>query len=228
MRADFVGMALTQIDGLIEKYSPVLRRTGDGYLSNIDVELAIEGITASMTTIHRWTASRSDFDEQATRYTASYSVGDERRALQGLIGILTALRNDISAGYLTTVEQLLDADLFSDFLEMAAHLLSEHYKDPAAVMVGGVLEEQLRKLCRGSGVPTEFADAQGNLRPKKADTMNADLAGASVYSKLEQKQITAWLDLRNRAAHGQYAEYDASQVDLFLQGVRGFIIRFPA
>jgi hypothetical protein len=76
-----------------------------------------------------------------------------------------------------------------------------------------VFEEQLRKLWVKFGVPV----ASGGL-PKKADSMNADLATAGAYNKLDQKSITAWLDLRNKAAHGHYSEYTADQVVLFMQG----------
>lgn len=58
--------------------------------------------------------------------------------------------------------------------------------------------------------------------------MNADLAGANVYSKLDQKNVTAWLDLRNKAAHGKYGEYTKEQVALLIQSVRDFITRNPA
>ena len=36
--------------------------------------------------------------------------------------------------------------------------------------------------------------------------MNNDLACGNSYTKLDQKSVTAWLDLRNRAAHGRYGE----------------------
>jgi hypothetical protein len=38
---------------------------------------------------------------------------------------------------------------------MAQHLLEQNYKDAAAVMVGGVLEEHLRQLCIAASVPVE-------------------------------------------------------------------------
>jgi len=118
------------------------------------------------------------------------------------VGILQALRADYDAGYLTTVEELIHADIFGNFLEMARYLLSEDYKDPAAVLIGGVLEEHLRKLCSKHGIPTSISD-----KPKKADTLNSDLANAGVISKLDLKNVTAWLDLRNKSAHGKYSEY---------------------
>jgi hypothetical protein len=62
---------------------------------------------------------------------------------------------------------------------------------------------------------------------KKADQMNADLAKANVYNMLDQKQITTWLDLRNKAAHGKYSEYTEDQVGLMIQGVINFMARVP-
>jgi hypothetical protein len=119
---------------------------------------------------------------------------------------------------------LIHADLFSDSMEMADYLLSGGYKDPAAVLAGSVLEEGLRKLCQKVGISIQ--DAKG--QPKKASVMNDDLVKAKVYGKLEQKNVTAWLDLRNKAAHGDYTAYDKKQVELFIQGIRDFFVRYPA
>lgn len=60
--------------------------------------------------------------------------------------------------------------------------------------------------------------------PRKAEAINADLA-KSVYDKLDQKSVTAWLDLRNKAAHGKYSEYNEEQVRSMLGAVREFIGR---
>ena len=64
-----------------------------------------------------------------------------------------------------------------------------------------------------------------SIVPKKADKLNADLAKAEIYNKLDQKNITAWLDLRNKAAHGKYNDYDKEQVRLLLDGITGFMSR---
>ncbi len=91
----------------------------------------------------------------------------------------------------------------------------------------GVLEAHLRNLCVRNQVPTLVGTKQGD-RPKKADQMNNDLASCDAYGKLDQKNVTAWLDLRNKAAHGEYDEYNKEQVQLMLMGARGFIGRYPA
>ncbi|KKN48021.1 hypothetical protein LCGC14_0657070 [marine sediment metagenome] len=40
--------------------------------------------------------------------------------------------------------------------------------------------------------------------------------------------MTGWLDLRNKAAHGKYDEYNKNKVEQMIMGVRDFIVRNPA
>jgi hypothetical protein len=143
------------------------------------------------------------------------------------LGILRAARDEMAGGWTMTARGIVSAEIFSDFLEMASHLLTEGYKDAAAVMIGSILEEHLRQLCRKAGIDIEIVKPSGDKTPKKADTMNADLAKQGVYGVLDQKNVTAWLDLRHKAAHGKYSEYTKEQVDLMYQGVTNFMARVP-
>jgi hypothetical protein len=138
--------------------------------------------------------------------------------------ILHSIQAEIDGGWIFTVKKLVAAEIFSDFLEMAEHLIEQNYKDPAAVMIGSVLEENLRHLCISNGIDIE-TEKDEKLIPKKADRLNSDLAKAEVYTKLDQKSVTAWLDLRNNAAHGKYDEYSKEQVSLMHQGVTEFLAR---
>jgi hypothetical protein len=72
-----------------------------------------------------------------------------------LAGILRALRADYQAGFIETVERLIRADVFADFIEMPEELLDKGYKDPAAVIVGSVIEEHLRKLAAKHGIAAQ-------------------------------------------------------------------------
>ncbi len=117
---------------------------------------------------------------------------------------------------------------FVDFSEVD-FLLSEGHKDAAAVMCGSELEKHLRKLCVSNGIDVFLPPSStGEPQPKKAERLNAELASINVYGKLDQKHVTSWLDLRNKAAHGEYHEYNAEQVSLMIQGVREFMTRYPA
>ena len=68
-------------------------------------------------------------------------------AAKGLLSILISISEEVNGGWLFTTKGLVSSEIFADFIEMAEHLLNENYKDPAAVMIGSVLEEHLRQLC---------------------------------------------------------------------------------
>lgn len=137
-------------------------------------------------------------------------------------GILKAIKNEIEGGWLITMKGLISAEILSDFIEMSDHLLKEGYKDAASVMIGSVLEEHLRQLCTKNAIPT--SDPKTG-RPKKADLLNSELGNTAIYNKLDQKNVTAWLDLRNKAAHGNYGEYNQQQVEFMLHAVTEFMTR---
>lgn len=205
-----------------ERHRPA-QRSGSVVLSGgvwVDGEQFQEFRSASLSFIDRVFDSENvfykEFDAKVTRAEPS----DVRKGR----GILRAIKQEIDGGWLATVRGLVSAEIFTDFLEMAGHLLQEGFKDPAAVIIGGVLEEHLRQLCTKNGMdPTYQKD--GKDLPKTADRMNNELAGAGAYNKLYQKNVTGWLDLRNKAAHGQYKEYDVRQVELMEAGVADFMAK---
>ena len=63
----------------------------------------------------------------------------------------------------------------------------------------------------------------GKAVPRKAEAISADLTKRSVYGLLDQKAVTTWLDLRNKAAHGRYTDYNQEQVRGMVTAVREFI-----
>lgn len=161
----------------------------------------------------------------STRAAEIVKRGDRPgRLAHDLAGIASALRDDLAAGYAQGVAELIHAEVFSDFMGMAHELQTSGYKDAAAVIAGSVLEDHLRKLAGKIGLEVEKGDGS----PMKADALNAQLTAAGAYNGLEQKSVTAWLDLRNKAAHGHYDDYDQQQVAALIRDVREFLIRNPA
>lgn len=215
--------ALTDIDSALAEYKQLRQSSKYDDCSDHGALLVSSMSTRLASTIERYAPSGSRHIEGLRAIVEGWGP-HIASGLAPLAGVLTALRDDIAAGRLATITELIHGDVFSDFLDMADHLLEEGYKDPAAVLAGGVLEEHLRKLCAKHGI----ASVGQNGKPKKSDTMNAELANANAYSKLDLKNVLAWLDLRNRAAHGDYAGYTKEQVALLVQSIRDFITRHPA
>jgi hypothetical protein len=53
------------------------------------------------------------------REAETFRLFDQRPRIVRLAGVLKALKEDVHAGWLTTVEELVHADTFSDLLEQA-------------------------------------------------------------------------------------------------------------
>jgi hypothetical protein len=129
--------------------------------------------------------------------------------------ILQAAQKDYEGGLLFDVRRLVAAELFADFLDQAKHLLDNGFHVPAASLAGAVLEDGLRKLCTKNSIP--FADRT------KIDSLNVELARADVYSKLTQKNITAYADIRNNADHGHFDKFKPADVSEMLTWVGRFL-----
>ena len=185
--------------------------------------LATRGIAA----VNRIAGQNSSYSREIIRIQREFKYLHEN--LTPIMGVVKALKTDLEAGYIKSLIELAHGDIFANFLEMAKHLLESGYKDAAAVISGSTLESHLRELCSKNGISTENSSGKsGTLRPLKADRLNSELAKASILTKLDQKNVTAWLDLRNKAAHGNYNEYSKDQVSILISGICDFISRIPA
>ncbi len=121
--------------------------------------------------------------------------------LKRMRAVFIAAMDDYNGGYLTSIKNLIQADVFDSELEQAGELLSSGYKLAAAVIAGVVLETALRDVCTRESIPMG-----------KLDKMNSDLAKAGIYNKVQQKRITTLADIRNSAAHGKPEEFTESDV----------------
>src|ERR1035437_2657939 len=212
-------LLIGQLEQIDSEWKALRRRSQHNDVSDLPGEEIVRLLTRARAAIERASPPHSAYVKQAEFILAL--KGYSGNHLTGLMGVIQSLLSDIQSGYLQTVAELIHGELFRDFLEMASHLADSGYKDAAAVIVGSALEAHLRQLCHKAGLSTDVTTG-GDVRPKKADQMNSELSGASVYSKLDQKSITAWLDLRNKAAHGKFSEYTKDQVLVLIAGLRDF------
>jgi ribosomal protein L31 len=212
---------INEIIDLADRTLATKQTTGKTYTTtSVNSELFYEFRTTSLSFILNLYGENHPFYTDFNRLVVQSNPYDTSEGR----GILKSIKAEIDGGWLVTLKGLVSAEIFSDFIEMADYLLKEGYKDPAAVVIGSVLEEHLKQLCSKNKIPIED-NKSGKLVPKKADFLNSELSGKAVYNKLDQKNVTAWLDLRNKAAHGKYAEYNQQQVEFMLQTVTEFITR---
>ncbi len=150
-------------------------------------------------------------DFKSAEEPQSYQSSLERAEL--LSAVFQAAKEDYAGGYLNSVRNLVQAEVFSTELEQASELLASGYRLPAAVVAGVVLETKLRQLCSDSGISAG-----------KLDRMNADLAKSALYNSIVQKRITAVAGVRNSAAHGRPDEFSDADVKDMIDFIERFLM----
>lgn len=129
-----------------------------------------------------------------------------------MTAVFNGAKEDFEGGYLNSLRNLVQADVFTSELEQAGELLTAGYTSAAAVIAGVVLETTIRNLCTDRGI------AHGPL-----DRMNADLTKANTYNSIQQKRITAMAGIRNSAAHGKTDEFSPGDVKGMIDDVERFL-----
>jgi hypothetical protein len=213
---------LSQLDDLLLQWTTLCQESKFHGYADLPGDEVMEVVARARTTLWRFTRDRDKYRDIAEEVCKGKHL--DYKYVDQLMGVVRSLREDYAHGRLQTLEQLIIADAFEDFLEMAEYLLESSYKDPAAVLAGSVLEQHLRLLSENRSISV----TKPNGKPEAASRLNQELAKAQSYGKSEQKSITAWLGIRNDAAHGNYSNYGQDQVRLLIAGVRAFMLRNPS
>jgi len=208
---------LTRINNLIELGENVLstrRDPGPNIIGDdrVDSILAHQWVTSTQSLISNFFGEDSSHFknfENVTTGTITYS--NVVRAF----GVLKAVKYDFENGYLENYKKLIEAEVFDDFIEQSKYLLDSGYYQAAAVIAGCVLEDSLRKLC-------DKNEIEVTKRPSM-ETMNSNLAKKGIYNKFIQKKLTALADLRNKAAHGKWEEFNQDDVDDMIKQIAKFL-----
>ena len=219
-------LIIQQLEGILTEYNMMVSQSHKPDLSDLPKNERQALVTRAIAAVTRVSGASSVYAKDVQRILQSLSHLHQH--VSSIMGVVSALLVDVRAGHLVSLIELVHGEMFADFLEMAQHLQDSGFKDAAAVIAGSALEAHLRLLCVKSLLVIEVVKPDGSVASKKAEAMNSELSNANVYSKLDQKSVTAWLDLRNKAAHGKYEEYQKEQVTLLIAGLRDFIFRVPA
>lgn len=140
--------------------------------------------------------------------------------LQSLKGILESARREISEGFLLSYEIRVASEVYGDLLDQVFHLLNKGYDIAAVAVAGAVLEDGERRIAKNKNVQLPSG---ATLIP-----ISQELARAGVLSSLEQKQIVAWGDIRDKADHGNFQQFQSiskKKKEEMLEGIRDFLAK---
>ena len=134
--------------------------------------------------------------ERNVGWLINHSVGE-------LGAILKNLTRDIDAGLLTSIADRARAETFDDFLDHGRAYLDEGRKQEAGVICGVVFEDTVRRICRKHRIEESSA---------KLDTLISALARDGVLSGTKAKRARVAADVRTKATHAQWDEFDSADV----------------
>lgn len=134
--------------------------------------------------------------------------------VEGGLGILRAAQEDYKEGYLDDIKNLVAAEFITDLLDQAEHLVEAEYFAAAASLGGAVLENGLRHLANSNKIAVNHRDSLSSLNRKLADNR--------IYNRIYKQKIEVWTSVRNKAAHGEFDEFNDSDVGDLVEGVREF------
>lgn len=143
-----------------------------------------------------------------------------------LLGLISGLRGDYESGMLRSITEMIEANITGDYLEQAEQLLKgnrqgQYSHIPAAVLAGAVLEDGLRRLCARQSPSISVKKPGGSY--KMLNALIDDLKNAGLFSELKAKQLRAWADIRNAAAHGQFDDFARADVEQMLASIENFL-----
>jgi len=142
------------------------------------------------------------------------------------VSMLKGVKNDLEEGFFDNIVSQIEAEVASDYMGQAEQLLSEGQSGkfdhvPAAVLAGAVLEKGLRTLCANQRPEIPVVTSKGD--PKTLNPMIDELKKAGIFNELRAKQLRAWADVRNKAAHGEFDQFSRKDVEQMIQGVTNFL-----
>jgi hypothetical protein len=144
---------------------------------------------------------------------------------------LRGLKDDFDKGFFSNLSLQVEAEIAADYMGQAEQLLAEGQSGqydhvPAAVLAGAVLEKGLRTICTNQTPPLSIITPKGD--PLMMNRLIDDLKKAGVFNELKAKQIRAWTDIRNAAAHGNFSVFTRNDVEIMIRGVNNFLADYLA
>lgn len=162
-------------------------------------------------------AKQHDQDQRSSSNVNYLDLFKKERA------IFLSAKEEFEGEYLFEIKNLVHAEVFSNELDQAEHFLGSGYDVAAAVTAGVVLETTLKKLCEQRTPPIALTKTSG--KPVQTDTLITELKSNNAFNEATAKQLRAWMNIRNDAAHGTRGNGQFSQGEIarMIEGINSFV-----
>ena len=131
-----------------------------------------------------------------------------------MAAVLKSLLADAQAGLLASVADRARAQTFDDFLGHAEAYLKDKRKNESGAIAGVVFEDIVRRVCAKRAIPEQGV---------KLDSLISQLASQGELSGVKAKRARAAADVRTKATHAQWEEFELEDVRATIEFTRELI-----
>ncbi|MEO8377690.1 MAG: hypothetical protein ABI579_08455 [Candidatus Sumerlaeota bacterium] len=221
-------MSTTNLDAMIAHLDDVIEESRAGVVAIHHKELQGEAgqvthrIARCAAAIERYAPTKSIYRRLADDALKLDLSKNSAHIAERLFAVITALRDDAIIGKLADAEESIRTDLLTDMVGMAERLLDDGFKDPAAIVMGTVLAEKLKKLCEINCLSTEWTNGSVVI-PKNVQQMNDALFDFDIYAERDRDLVTRLNDLRLKALKGENVAFTPADTATMLKCLREFL-----
>ena len=131
-----------------------------------------------------------------------------------LLGVLEAAESDWTSGLLRSIEFVVAAETFDDFLDQAARYHKGNAKLESAVLASAVLEDTTKKIC----IKNEI-----DVKGKSLELLIDDLVKADILTGVKAKRVKSAAGVRNHALHAEWDDFDIKDVGGMIETLRELV-----
>lgn len=196
---------MSRINGLIDQSLPLIVCDSSGYaVDDKQVTACRAWLVAAHNVISVLCHTQNPYLKHIERV-----VSDDRGVLinMSVEEIAQTLRNlldDAKAGLVGSIENQAMGLAFDNFLDHAEEYLKREMKNEAGVLAGVVFEDAIRRIA---------SNAQLEQRGAKVDNLISELVRLGILSEIKAKRARAAANVRTKASHAQWDEFDSRDVE---------------
>lgn len=140
------------------------------------------------------------------------------KVILNLHGILASILDEMYAGLLDRVEDIIISEAFDNFLEYAIKFHKGGKKKESSILASAVLEDTINSIAIKNNLDTNGV----SLEPLVDELIKND-----VITTVKGKRIKGFIGIRNHAFHAEWDKYDIQDVGKMIAGIRELLEHYP-
>lgn len=186
------------------------------WVKDKNIPTAQTWVSSTVNLIKHIGKSNRYFNEECDRILADETLpnGMPFRVVQKLYGVLESTYTEWQHGLLGSIEYIVAAETFDDFLDHASRYHKANKATEASILASAVLEDTMKKIAIKHGIDTN---------DKTLDPLIDDMVKAGVIPSVKAKRLKSHAGIRNHAMHAEWDKIDIKDVGVMISDTRELI-----